>query len=54
MSKTTYTNKSSHALAKEAGRSNGVMVTDPVLNDVVTEKILKARKSNRPVRYESV
>ena len=51
MSKKQVTNKSSMPEAKEYGRSSGAMVKDEVVGDMVTPKILAARKKNKPTKY---
>ena len=51
MSKKQKQNKSSMSQAKEYGRSSGAMVKDDVVGDMVTPKILAARKKNKPNQY---
>lgn len=51
MSKKQKQNKSNMTVAKEYGRSSGAMVKDGVVGDMVTPKILAARKKNMPNRY---
>lgn len=53
MSKRTKQNVTDPS-AKKTGRSYGKLVIDPVLGDKTTQKILSARKSNNPERYENV
>lgn len=52
MAKKQRQNKSSRPEAKEYGRSYGPLVKDEVLGDMVTQKILAARKKNNSKRYE--
>ena len=53
MSKKHKQNKSKLSQAKEYGRSHGALVKDTVLGDMVTPKVLAARKKNNPKRYEN-
>lgn len=49
MSKKIFVNR-----RKACGRSSGILTKDPILGDMVSEKVLKARKSNNPSRYKNV
>lgn len=54
MAKKQIREKVKDATHKTMGRSWGPIVTDPVLGDRVSTKILKARKQNNPNRYKNI
>jgi hypothetical protein len=52
MAKRERKNKSNMNEAKSYGRSYGGLIKDGVVGDMVTVKILNARKKNNPNKYE--
>ena len=51
MAKNVKINPSSNKQAKRVGYSSGTLTLDPILKDMVTPKVLKARKKNNASRY---